>query len=593
MKGRILSTVLALAMCLLLLPSAAMATEKNETFTYTFGSISPVKDGEFFIAIFDPSGWVIANAYPNSNGVYYVEYLDVSKTYTYTIYAGGYEPYSGIITAAQPQGENIVLTRIESNVTYSISGDTLTISGTGPILDYGTSTHAPWNPTTGIKHIVVENGITRIGDRALVLAVGDGSGVESISIPNTVTSIGEVALGFHPYLTELEIPAGVTSIGNFAFDSCKNLTLTFRGSAPSFGEDVFYRTTDVIVRYPAAELSWNAVVDNSDEPVVWQPYGPLGGLTVKASSLSSPANGKVSINITEADGCDIFSDYDIYYRVVSQKPSAFEVGTYVGNDDTWTLYLDHTSTKLPIAQTVDAQDGSYIEAVAVSSDFTAVYWGASLATNDGYNSSSSGSSSSGSIIVTPKPKDPNEERPKEDEKSTLSIVFSDISSGDYYADAVSWAIEKGITNGVGDNKFAPNASCTRGQMVTFLYRMAGEPTVSGSVNFRDVAADSYYVDAIAWAVEKGITNGTGDGLFAPDAECSRAQMATFLFRMVGGSSAGDSGFTDVDEGAYYADAIAWAVANGITNGMGGGKFAPDAECTRGQMVTLLYRCFAE
>ena len=590
MKRRVLTTVLAIVMCLLLLPGAAMATEKNETFTYTFGSISPVKDGEFFIAIFDPSGRLVANAYPNSNGIYDLEYLDVSKTYTYTIYAGGYEPYSGIITAAQPYGEDIVLTKIESNVTYSIIGDTLTISGTGPIPDYGTWSHAPWNPTTGIKHIVVESGITRIGDRALVLAVGGGSEVETISIPNTVTSIGEVALGFHPYLTELEIPADVTSIGNRAFDRCKNLTLTFRGSAPSFGEEVFYRTTDVIVRYPAAEPSWNAVVANSDEPVIWQPYGPVGGLAVKASPLSSPANGKVSINITEADGCDIFSDYDIYYRVVSRKPSAPEVGTYVGNDDTWKLYLDHTSTALPIAQTVDAQDGSYIEAVAVSSDFTAVYWGASLAINDGYNSGSSGGSSSGSIIVTPKP---NKEWQKEDEKSTLSIVFSDVSSGDYYADAVSWAVKKGITNGVGDNKFAPNASCTRGQMVTFLYRMAGEPAVSGSVNFSDVAADSYYVDAIAWAVAKGITNGTGDGLFAPDAKCSRAQMATFLFRMAGGSNAGDSGFADVDEGAYYADAIAWAVANGITNGVGSGKFAPDVECTRGQMVTLLYRCFAE
>ena len=130
-------------------------------------------------------------------------------------------------------------------------------------------------------------------------------------------------------------------------------------------------------------------------------------------------------------------------------------------------------------------------------------------------------------------------------------------------------------------------------MVTFLWRMAGCPTVSGGTKFSDVGAGSYYAEAIAWAVANGITNGTGDGLFSPDAECSRAQMATFLFRMVGGSAAGASGFGDVDAGAWYADAVAWAVANGITNGTGDGLFSPNMTCTRGQMVTFLFRCFAE
>ncbi|MBQ2829687.1 MAG: S-layer homology domain-containing protein, partial [Oscillospiraceae bacterium] len=150
-----------------------------------------------------------------------------------------------------------------------------------------------------------------------------------------------------------------------------------------------------------------------------------------------------------------------------------------------------------------------------------------------------------------------------------------------------------ITNGVGGDSFAPEASCTRGQMVTFLWRMAGCPTVSGGASFSDVTTDSYYADAIAWAVSMGITNGTGDGLFSPDAECSRAQMAVFLFRMVGASAAGGASFGDVDAGAYYADAVAWAAANGITTGTGDGNFSPNANCTRGQMVTFLFRCFAE
>ncbi len=173
------------------------------------------------------------------------------------------------------------------------------------------------------------------------------------------------------------------------------------------------------------------------------------------------------------------------------------------------------------------------------------------------------------------------------------MTFSDVPADSYYADAVAWAVEKGITNGVGEGSFAPNASCTRGQMVTFLYRCAGCPTVSGGTSFSDVTTDSYYAEAIAWAVANGITNGTGNGLFSPDAECTRAQMAVFLYRMVGGSVDGASGFADVDAGSYYAYAVAWAVANGITNGTGGGLFSPDMNCTRGQMVTFLFRCFAE
>ncbi|MBQ2830264.1 MAG: S-layer homology domain-containing protein [Oscillospiraceae bacterium] len=213
--------------------------------------------------------------------------------------------------------------------------------------------------------------------------------------------------------------------------------------------------------------------------------------------------------------------------------------------------------------------------------------GYNTSTGDGNNNDNGGGGNGGYTgpvnIPGKQPEQPKDETP--------SVSFSDVPSGAYYADAVAWAVEKGITNGVGGDSFAPEASCTRGQMVTFLWRMAGCPTVSGGASFSDFTTDSYYADAIAWAVSMGITNGTGDGLFSPDAECSRAQMAVFLFRMVGASAAGGSSFGDVDAGAYYADAVAWAVANGITNGTGDGLFSPSMTCTRGQMVTFLFRCF--
>ncbi|MBQ3497314.1 MAG: S-layer homology domain-containing protein, partial [Oscillospiraceae bacterium] len=199
----------------------------------------------------------------------------------------------------------------------------------------------------------------------------------------------------------------------------------------------------------------------------------------------------------------------------------------------------------------------------------------------------------GPVVIPGKQPEQPKDEPKEEQKPAPSVTFTDVPSGAYYTEAVDWAVEKGITNGMGGGSFAPESPCTRGQMVLFLYRMAGEPATNGVVNFKDVSARDYYARAIAWAVENGITTGMGDGRFAPDAECSRAQMAVFLYRMVGAAVEGGHTFGDVDADAYYADAVAWAAASGITTGTGGGAFSPNANCTRGQMVTFLFRCFAE
>lgn len=172
---------------------------------------------------------------------------------------------------------------------------------------------------------------------------------------------------------------------------------------------------------------------------------------------------------------------------------------------------------------------------------------------------------------------------------TPTVDFTDLVEGAYYYDAVLWAVEKGITNGTGDGKFSPNATCTRAQIVTFLWRANGSPEVTVSNTFSDVPADSYYAQAVAWAVEKGITNGTGDGKFSPSATCTRAQAVTFLHRAEGTPAASADGFSDVDSGVYYAAAVSWAVSKGVTNGTGSNMFSPGNTCTRGQIVTFLYR----
>ena len=169
-------------------------------------------------------------------------------------------------------------------------------------------------------------------------------------------------------------------------------------------------------------------------------------------------------------------------------------------------------------------------------------------------------------------------------------IFKDVPVDAYYYEAVKWAAEKGITGGVGNGLFAPNQPCTRAQIVTFLWRAAGSPAPKNMSSFTDVPADAFYAKAVAWAVENGITGGTGDGKFSPDATCTRAQSVTFLYRAAGSPKvSGSAEFGDVATNAYYADAVAWAAKNGITGGIGGGLFGSNNDCTRAQIVTFLYR----
>ena len=174
-------------------------------------------------------------------------------------------------------------------------------------------------------------------------------------------------------------------------------------------------------------------------------------------------------------------------------------------------------------------------------------------------------------------------------KETKDNPFTDVSSGAYYYDAVLWAAENGVTDGVTATLFAPDAPCTRAQIVTFLWRAAGSPEPVGTSAFTDVPASAYYAKAVAWAVENGITTGTSETTFSPDAPCTRGQSMTFLYRARKGAANASTGFTDVPAGAYYAAPVAWAVENGVTNGTGETTFSPDVPCTRAEIVTFLYR----
>lgn len=180
------------------------------------------------------------------------------------------------------------------------------------------------------------------------------------------------------------------------------------------------------------------------------------------------------------------------------------------------------------------------------------------------------------------------------EDNTMLNSFVDVHANDYYYDAVLWAAQKRVTAGTDATHFSPNASCTRAQIVTFLWRAVGSPEPKGTSSFTDVSTDSYYAKAVAWAVENGITGGTGNGKFSPDGTCTREQAVTFLYRAAGSPDvSGGSAFSDVAANAYYANAVAWAEQNKITGGIGGGLFGSGNDCTRGQIVTFLYRTMQE
>ena len=175
-------------------------------------------------------------------------------------------------------------------------------------------------------------------------------------------------------------------------------------------------------------------------------------------------------------------------------------------------------------------------------------------------------------------------------KKVETRPFVDVSADAYYNQAVQWAQEKGITDGISSNLFGPKQPCTRSQIVTFLWRAAGSPEPKGTAaGMADVIPDSYYAKAVAWAVENGITTGTAEGTFSPDATCTRAQAVTFLARAQNAKATGKTAFSDVPSDSYFADAVAWAQANGVTTGTSETTFSPDNDCTRAQIVTFLYR----
>ena len=343
------------------------------------------------------------------------------------------------------------------------------------------------------------------------------------------------------------------------------------------------------------------------------------------TDLNATTESKVTLTLKYNDGATADTTYNVASGTTITLPTPARIGyTFNGWYDGSTFYAAGASYKVSATVTLNAS-WSYISSGS-SSSYPIYSVSTPSKTENGSVTVSPKSASKGSTVtITVKPDsgyvletltvtDKNGDELKLTDKGNGKYTFTmpgskvevkatfmednsvlnffyDVPNGAYFYEAVKWAVKSGVTNGLSDTMFGPYESCTRAQIVTFLWRAAGSPEPKTASSFADVPASAYYAKAVAWAVENGITNGMTETTFAPDATCTCGQSVTFLYRALKGTASGSTNFTDVASDAFYADAINWAVANNVTNGTSATTFSPNVDCTRAEIVTFLYRAY--
>ena len=390
-----------------------------------------------------------------------------------------------------------------------------------------------------LTNISIPHGVTAINEM-----VFDGcSSLTSITIPDSVTSIGSDAFCGCSSLKNLTIPDSVTSIGQYAFDGCSSLTnLTIPNNVTSIGKYAFSGCSSLK----------NLTIPNSVTSIgkgAFEGCSSLTNLTI--------SDGVKTIDEWAFAGCGNLKAIIVPDSVTSIGNEAFAWSGYnqksilILNKDCDIDDSEYT-LNFPEFTTVFGYPGSTAEAYARK-------WGYTF-------------------------------------KSIEDVSFIDVADDVYYTEPVVWAVEREVTNGTAPYLFSPENTCTRAQVVTFLWRAAGSPEpTSGANPFVDVKSDAYYYKAVLWAVENGITTGTSADKFSPNSACTRAQVVTFLWRAEGKPAPVSTAnpFKDVNPSEYYGQAVLWAVENGVTTGSSADRFSPASTCTRAQIVTFLYRDMAE
>lgn len=390
-----------------------------------------------------------------------------------------------------------------------------------------------------VPALAAESGFT-VEDGILVEYTGSGG---AVTIPKGVTEIGGGAFSECAGLTSITIPNGVTRIGSGAFSGCTGLTgITIPASVAFIGGWMFEGCSKLkAIQVDSGNQTYASVdgvlFDKSIKTLLVCPGGKEGVYTVPDSVTE--------IGYRSFVGCAGLTGVMIGTGVTSIESDVFEGCTgltdiyYTGTEAQWKA-IEIGESNLPLANA-----------------------------KIHYNSSAPGQS--------------------QEPAAAAPGGFDDVKAGDYFADPVLWAVEKGITAGTTATTFSPNRSCTVAQILTFLWRANGSPKPAGGNPFTDVKSDDYYAGAAAWAYEKGMISG---GAFGGNAPCTRSAAVTYMWKAAGSPSAKPASFTDIPSGAEYANAVAWAVAQGITGGTSATTFSPDNICTRGQIVTFLYRGLA-
>ena len=453
-----------------------------------------------------------------------------------------------------------------------------------------------------LESVTIESGVQTIGYRAF-----EGcTGLKSVTIPDSVTSIELGVFIGCTSLANVTIPDSVTSIEDETFWGCTSLAgVTIPNSVTSIGVGAFDSCTSLAsIFLPNGLTVESARIPNTATQVRYSLDADK--VTITEITLGTDKE-KVDIPDT-ISGCSVVAVAEAYHPYVGNHTHKYSGGTcalcgYIkpssnSGSSTYTITLEPANNGDVTSSHKTASKGTTVTLTVVP--------------DKGYTLET--------LTVTDKNGNEIELTDKGDGKYTFKMpgskvtvkatfmednsmlnFFVDVFPGDYYYDAVLWAAENGITGGVDDTHFAPNAPCTRAQIVTFLWRAAGCPEPESLTSLSDVPADAYYAKAVAWALENGITTGTGDGTtFSPNATCTRAQAMTFIYRSEQAQGGGMQGawmfqnpFSDVDLESYYGEAVMWAVANGVTTGTGETTFSPHSGCTRGQIVTLLHRAMGE
>lgn len=459
---------------------------------------------------------------------------------------------------------------------------------------------------TSLETLTLGSGIETIGSNAFQGCTS----LKTLTLGSGVETIGSNAFQGCNLLTDFALPSGLKSIGDSAFNGCAALTkVDMPDSVTYLGAGAYQNCTgltSVELSEKLSEMNNSVFAGCTGLTTVTLPdlVNNIGNYLFQGcSKLASVYTGDYIqfVGSSNFDGCsdsltvygypgsymEVYCDtYDINFAARSDAPAS---GAGIENITSSTGVNPETGEVCTVI-TITLSDGR-TQKFYLDNEVNSIE---DITSRPGFDPDGKPCT-----VVTITMTNGDVERfyvydgkDGEDGETVVTPIFNDVPATAYYADAVAWAVANGITTGTDENTFSPNASCTRAQVVTFLWRAMGSPEPRSAGTFTDVNASSYYAKAVRWALENGITSGTSATTFDPNAVCTRAQVVTFLMRALDGRSYGSAGFADVAASSYYADAVAWAVANGITDGTGATTFSPDTQCNRAQIVTFLYRAVA-